>query len=47
MSLLFSLILIFMLIKILKVAGGIIDYFGHSGVVLVDVLDSKGFFVLV
>jgi len=47
MSLLFSLILIFMLIKILKVAGAIINYFGHSGVVLVDVLDSKGFFVLV
>ena len=36
-----------MLIKILKFAGAIIDYFGHSGVVLVDVLDSKGFFVLV
>jgi len=47
MSLLFSLILIFMLIKILKVAGAIINYFGHSGVVLVDVLDSKGFVVLV
>jgi len=36
-----------MLIKILKFAGAIIGYFGHFGVVLVDVLDSKGFFVLV
>ena len=42
----FSLNLMFMLIKILKIARAQNDYFVHSGVVLINIMCLKGFFVL-